>query len=97
MKKKAHIPVSKVDFYDFKYELERAVLATNRESSQQCLTRAKFLCYLLCRNLGHHYVQLFDETFNSADDAVRATANKREKTRQFRNHFSRLKHALYDE
>jgi hypothetical protein len=97
MKKKTQHTVSKVDFFDFKYELERAVLAPNRDNAQHCLTRAKFLCYLLCRNLGHQYVQMFDETFNSADDAVRATVNKKEKTRQFRNHFSRLKHALYDD
>ena len=96
MKKKTQIPVSKVDFYDFKYELERAVLATSQDSSQQCLTRAKFLCYLMCRTLGHQYVQLFDETFNSADDAGRAPTHKTEKTRQFRNHFSRPKPALAD-
>jgi len=97
MKKKTLNAVNKVDFFDFKYELERAVLASSRESAQQCLTRAKFLCYLLCRNLGHQYVQMFDETFHSADAAAHATSNKKEKTRQFRNHFSRLKHALYDD
>jgi hypothetical protein len=97
MKKKTSPPVSKVDFFDFKYELERAVLASTQENAQQCLTRAKFLCYLLCRNLGHEHVEMFNETFSSAEMAVSSTANKKEKTRKFRNNFSRLKHSLYNE
>lgn len=95
MKKKPQLTVNKVDFYDFRYELERAVLATNREYSQQCLTRAKFLSYLLCRNLSHQYVVMFNETFSSAEIAACANADQKEKTRQFRDNFYRLKQALY--
>lgn len=94
MKKKSHMTVNKVDFFDFRYELERAVLATDRDYSQQCLTRAKFLSYLLCRNLSHQYVVMFNETFSSAEIAVDETINKKEKTRLFRDNFFRLKQAL---
>ncbi|APG17053.1 hypothetical protein FEI17_19485 [Kosakonia radicincitans] len=94
MKKKPHMTVNKVDFFDFRYELERAVLATDRDYSQQCLTRAKFLSYLLCRNLSHQYVVMFNETFSSAEIAVDETTNKKEKTRLFRDNFYRLKQAL---
>lgn len=96
MKKRTSETVSKVDFFDFKYELERAVLATNPENAQQCLTRAKFLCYLLCRPLSHQYVEMFNEAYSSAESAVRSTTNKKEKTRNFRNNVSRLKHTLYN-
>ncbi|MBS1204426.1 MAG: hypothetical protein H6R25_1325 [Proteobacteria bacterium] len=94
MKKKPHMTVNKVDFFDFRYELERAVLATEQDYSQQCLTRAKFLSYLMCRNLSHQYVVMFDETFSSAEIAVNETTNKKEKTRLFRDNFFRLKQAL---
>ncbi|MGG7445520.1 hypothetical protein ACQ3G7_05500 [Kosakonia oryzendophytica] len=97
MKKKSPTSVNKVDFFDFRYELERAVLATTEEYSRQCLTRAKFLSYLLCRNLRHEYVELFNETFSSAEIAAHATTDRKEKTRDFRNNFSRLKQAIYHE
>ncbi|WP_312690973.1 hypothetical protein [Kosakonia sp.] len=97
MKKKSPNIVNRVDFFDFRYELERAVLATDQEYSQQCLTRAKFLSYLLCRHVQHDIVELFNQTFSSAEMAVQADANRKEKTREFRNNFSRLKHAIYHE
>ncbi|MEN0583368.1 MULTISPECIES: hypothetical protein [Kosakonia] len=71
------------------------MLATNREYSQQRLTRIKFLSGLLWRNLSHQYVVMFNGTFSRAEIAACANANQKEKTRQFRDNVYRLPQALY--
>ncbi|WP_189660079.1 hypothetical protein [Enterobacter sp. R4-368] len=71
------------------------MLATNREYSQQRLTRIKFLSSLLWRNLSHQYVVMFNGTFSHAEIAACANANQKEKMRQFRDNVYRLPQALY--
>ncbi|SFT44555.1 hypothetical protein SAMN05192562_101308 [Kosakonia arachidis] len=94
MKKKPHMIVNKVDFFDFRYEQGCPILETVRDYSQQCLTRAIFFSDLLCLNLKHQYVVMFNETFSSAEIAVGKTSNKKEKTCLLRDNLYRMKQAL---
>ncbi|MFK3705433.1 hypothetical protein EDF73_101231 [Raoultella sp. BIGb0138] len=77
------------DFQQFKHEVNSAILATTSPQSCECLTRARVLSYLLCRNMAPSVAVMLNDIYDKAVFASTAAGRANQDLR------AELKNALY--